>query len=603
MKNIEIRNICDNEIVSFDIPDGYEEYNYICALPYGYICLYSNNDFKIFQKIDGYTELFEVDIEGMNENDLLTNVTNINVTKNIFRNKIYFNFICEKVNYKFTFSLKLDLEDTETDKFILSNIKNIDEALKINTFESNDELYHIFIYKYKIELYNIFENEIYTINHNENKLYFIEIEKIKNEELNLLEDSFKYSENKLLFISKDINNNLFILFIDFINNNIIIRKKINNFILNTEIKKCIVNFDNKKYTIKIKDDEDFIINFVINKEELQEFIYNLDTELIINSGTENGINVEIKSYSPSYKGFNHNNFLSEPMTDTTISGITDNENENVTLESVDNNEISNIKIIKNEDDLFMDSKAEFNPNIEHRLRNKDKQTVTNEDIFKYNKNPILTKESVLVQEISDSNKGTVYLLSKNVQDNERNKVIISSKDQNIINNIPIIVDGMVTTYGNKTNNYSVLLTNSCALSPNKNNKYLFPFINSQKYKFNSFTLNRGEIFTAQNVFLNYLSNYKYKKDNNNLLFNDILTSENSLITKLLVYNYLETTCDRKELRNILDNSQSMKTIAEVFGTMNIDIIDNKLELSNTPVNKDSVFKYFNEYYGYKFNVS
>ena len=42
---------------------------------------------------------------------------------------------------------------------------------------------------------------------------------------------------------------------------------------------------------------------------------------------------------------------------------------------------------------------------------------------------------------------------------------------------------------------------------------------------------------------------------------------------------------------------------QIFGTMNIDIIDNKLELSNTQVNKDSVFKYFNEYYGYKFNIN
>lgn len=601
MKNITVRNICDNEEISFNIPDGYEEYRYICALPYRYICLYNNNDFKIFQNIDGYeNELFEVDIEGINENNILANVSNINVTKNILGNKIYFNFICEKENYKFTFSLMHDLEDIETDKFIFSNIKNIDEVLDVKTFELNNELYHIFIYKDKIELINIFNDINYNVDISENKIYFLEIEKIKNEELSLLEDDFKYNKNEILFLSKDINNNLFVLFIDF-DNNIINKRKLNDFILNTNIEKCIVNLNNYKYIIKILDSEGYIIQFEIDKNNLTKSIHNLDTELIINSGIESGVNVEIKSNSPSYRGFNSNNFLSKQMNDTTISGTSEDENENVTLESVDNNEILNIKTFKNENELFMDSKAEFNPNIKKKLINN--QTITNKDIFKYNNELLMNKESVLVQEISDSNKGTVYLLSKNVQDNERNKVIISSKDQAIINNIPIIVDGIVTTYGNKTNNYSVLLTNSCALSPNKNNKYLFPFINSQKYKFNSFTLNRGEIFTAQNVFLNYLSNYKYKKDNNNLLFNDILTSENSLITKLLVYNYLESTCDRKELRSILDNSQSMKSVADVFNSMNIDIVDNKLELSNTPVNKDTIFKYFNEYYGYKFNVS
>ena len=601
MKNITVRNICDNETISFNIPNGYEEYNYICALPYRYICLYNNNDFKIFQNIDGYeNEIFEVDIEGINENNILANVSSINVTKNILGNKIYFNFICEKENYKFTFSLMHDLEDIESDKFIFSNIKNIDGVLDVKTFELNNELYHIFIYKDKIELINIFNNINYNVDVSENTIYFLEIEKIKNEELSLLEDGFKYNKNEILFLSKDINNNLFVLFIDF-DNNIINKLKLNDFILNTNIEKCIVNLDNYKYIIKILDSENSVIQFEINKNNLTKSIHNLDTELIINSGTESGVNVEIKSNSPSYRGFNNNNFLSNQMNDTTISGISENENENVILESVDNNEILNVKTFKNENELFMDSKAEFNPNIKKQLI--DNQTITSKDIFKYNNDQLMNKESVLIQEISDSNKGTVYLLSKNVQDNERNKVIISSKDQAIINNIPIVVDGIVTTYGNKTNNYSVLLTNSCALSPNKNNKYLFPFINSQKYKFNSFTLNRGEIFTAQNVFLNYLSNYKYKKDNNNLLFNNILTSENSLITKLLVYNYLESTCDRKELRSILDNSQSMKTVADVFNSMNIDIVDNKLELSNTPVNKDTIFKYFNEYYGYKFNVS
>ena len=601
MKNITVRNICDNETISFNIPNGYEEYNYICALPYRYICLYNNNDFKIFQNIDGYeNEIFEVDIEGINENNILANVSSINVTKNILGNKIYFNFICEKENYKFTFSLMHDLEDIESDKFIFSNIKNIDGVLDVKTFELNNELYHIFIYKDKIELINIFNNINYNVDVSENTIYFLEIEKIKNEELSLLEDGFKYNKNEILFLSKDINNNLFVLFIDF-DNNIINKLKLNDFILNTNIEKCIVNLDNYKYIIKILDSENSVIQFEINKNNLTKSIHNLDTELIINSGTESGVNVEIKSNSPSYRGFNNNNFLSNQMNDTTISGISENENENVILESVDNNEILNVKTFKNENELFMDSKAEFNPNIKKQLI--DNQTITSKDIFRYNNDQLMNKESVLIQEISDSNKGTVYLLSKNVQDNERNKVIISSKDQAIINNIPIVVDGIVTTYGNKTNNYSVLLTNSCALSPNKNNKYLFPFINSQKYKFNSFTLNRGEIFTAQNVFLNYLSNYKYKKDNNNLLFNNILTSENSLITKLLVYNYLESTCDRKELRSILDNSQSMKTVADVFNSMNIDIVDNKLELSNTPVNKDTIFKYFNEYYGYKFNVS
>lgn len=595
MKNLTIKDN-KNEEFTYKLPIDSDFKGKILIDPiFNIICVYNGTILKLFEFAKGNEELYEFELPEF-DNKILNIKSLIAGSKMRMNDKVYFCFCFKNKRGKFfSFYITIDLNneilfsdlyETEYDEILTKEFSfiNIDSNIYICEKLIPNKL-KIFVLENK--------NNEYEMNiNNFNNILFI--------------NKFnEYDINKIPFFCKNNNDgSSSILFIDFLNKTIN-EKRINGlyfsansieeintenkFLIDIRIKKEDKNFIyNFLYMFRPEEDSDVLTSSLSLKlRESEETIHNLDTEFIINSGIDSGNTyVSIQSNSPAYNDKNDNFFLSKPMSDTTISGITQDGNEEVNVESVDDNEVDNNTMYKNETD------------INQLLRAPDIENIEDSEFF----DPIRKKESVLVQEFSSDLKGTVFLLSKNVNNGERNKLVIRTKENN--NNIPIVVEGgrINDIEGEEVieHNFNIIHTNSCALPPSNNTKYIFPFINKANNVFSSFTLDKGEIFTAQNIFLNYINVYKYKKDADHNLFTNILENENNIITKLLVCSYIKNCLGQDELISVIDKSQHMKIICERFGLINKnDIIDTSLELLSNSENKDSIFEYINEYGGYK----
>ena len=593
MKNLTIKDN-KNEEFTYKLPiDSNYEGKILIDPVFNIICVYNGTILKLFEFAKGNEELYEFKLPEF-DNKILNIKSLIAGSRMRMNDKVYFCFCFKNKRGKFfSFYITLDLNneilfsdlyETEYDEILTKEFSFININSNIYIYEK--------LIPNKLKIF-ILEDK--------NKEYEMNIKNFDN--ILFINKFNEYDINKIPFFCKSNNNgSSSILFIDF-SNKTINEKRINGLYFSANSIEEI-NTENKFLTdIRVKkEDKNFIYKFIYKFKskansvstasfsleliENGDTIHNLDTELIINSGMNSGNTyVSIRSNSPAYNDKNDNLFLSTSMNDTTISGITEDGNKEVTVESVDDNEINNNTLYKNE------------TRINRLLRSSDIE-IADSEFF----NPIRKKESVLVQEFSSELKGAVFLLSKNVNSGERNKVIIRTKENN--NNIPIVFEGgkINITEGEEIigRNFNIIHTNSCALPPSKNTKYIFPFINKANNLFSSFTLDKGEIFTAQNIFLNYINIYKYNKDIDYNLFTNILKNENNVIAKLLVYSYIKNCFGQDELVSVIDNSQHMKIICERFGLIDKnDIVDTSLELLSDSVNKDSIFEYINEYGGYK----
>ena len=593
MKNLTIKDN-KNEEFTYKLPiDSDYEGKILIDPVFNIICVYNGTILKLFEFAKGNEELYEFKLPEF-DNKILNIKSLIAGSKMRMNDKVYFCFCFKNKRGKFfSFYITIDLNneilfsdlyETEYDEILTKEFSFININSKIYIYEK--------LIPNKLKIF-ILEDK--------NKEYEMNIKNFDN--ILFINKFNEYDINKIPFFCKSNNNgSSSILFIDF-SNKTINEKRINGLYFSANSIEEI-NTENKFLTdIRVKkEDKNFIYKFIYKFKsgansvstaslsleliENGDTIHNLDTELIINSGMNSGNTyVSIRSNSPAYNDKNDNLFLSTSMNDTTISGITEDGNEEVTVESVDDNEINNNTLYKNE------------TRINRLLRSSDIE-IADSEFF----DPIRKKESVLVQEFSSELKGAVFLLSKNVNSGERNKLVIRTKENN--NNIPIVFEGgkINITEGEKIigRNFNIIHTNSCALPPSKNTKYIFPFINKANNLFSSFTLDKGEIFTAQNIFLNYINIYKYNKDIDYNLFTNILKNENNVIAKLLVYSYIKNCFGQDELVSVIDNSQHMKIICERFGLIDKnDIVDTSLELLSNSVNKDSIFEYINEYGGYK----
>ena len=585
MKNLTIKDN-KNEEFTYKLPiDSDYEGKILIDPVFNIICVYNGTILKLFEFAKGNEELYEFKLPEF-DNKILNIKSLIAGSKMRMNDKVYFCFCFKNKRGKFfSFYITIDLNneilfsdlyETEYDEILTKEFSFININSKIYIYEK--------LIPNKLKIF-ILEDK--------NKEYEMNIKNFDN--ILFINKFNEYDINKIPFFCKSNNNgSSSILFIDF-SNKTINEKRINGLYFSANSIEEI-NTENKFLTdIRVKkEDKNFIYKFIYKFKsgansvstaslsleliENGDTIHNLDTELIINSGMNSGNTyVSIRSNSPAYNDKNDNLFLSSSMNDTTISGITEDGNEEVTVESVDDNEINNNTLYKNE------------TRINRLLRSSDIE-IADSEFF----DPIRKKESVLVQEFSSELKGAVFLLSKNVNSGERNKLVIRTKENN--NNIPIVFEGgkINITEGEKIigRNFNIIHTNSCALPPSKNTKYIFPFINKANNLFSSFTLDKGEIFTAQNIFLNYINIYKYNKDIDYNLFTNILKNENNVIAKLLVYSYIKNCFGQDELVSVIDNSQHMKIICERFGLIDKnDIVDTSLELLSNSVNKDSIFEY------------
>ena len=592
MKNLTIKDN-KNEEFTYKLPiDSDYEGKILIDPVFNIICVYNGTILKLFEFAKGNEELYEFELPEF-DNKILNIKSLIAGSRMRMNDKVYFCFCFKNKRGKFfSFYITIDLNneilfsdlyETEYDEILTKEFSFININSKIYIYEK--------LIPNKLKIF-ILEDK--------NKEYEMNIKNFDN--ILFINKFIEYDISKIPFFCKSNNNgSSSILFIDF-SNKTINEKRINGLYFSANSIEEI-NTENKFLTdIRVKkEDKNFIYKFIYKFKsgnsvstaslsleliENGDTIHNLDTELIINSGMNSGNTyVSIRSNSPAYNDKNDNLFLSTSMNDTTISGITEDGNEEVSVESVDNNEINNNTMYKNE------------TRINRLLRSSDIE-IADSEFF----NPIRKKESVLVQEFSSELKGAVFLLSKNVNSGERNKLVIRTKENN--NNIPIVFEGgkINNTEGEEVigRNFNIIHTNSCALPPSKNTKYIFPFINKANNLFSSFTLDKGEIFTAQNIFLNYINIYKYNKDIDYNLFTNILKNENNVIAKLLVYSYIKNCFGQDELVSVIDNSQHMKIICERFGLIDKnDIVDTSLELLSDSENKDSIFEYINEYGGYK----
>lgn len=603
MKNLTIKDN-KNEEFTYKLPiDSDYEGKILIDPVFNIICVYNGTILKLFEFAKGNEELYEFELPEF-DNKILNIKSLMAGSKMRMNDKVYFCFCFKNKRGKFfSFYITIDLNneilfsdlyETEYDEILTKEFSFIN----INS--------NIYIYE------KLIPNKLKIVAlENKNKEYEMNINNFDN--ILFINKFNEYDINKIPFYCKNNNDgSSSILFIDF-SNKFINEKRINGLYFSANSIEEI-DTENKLLTdIRVKkEDNKFIYKFIykiqpeiesgveyggeptitieslsLKLKETEETIHNLDTELIINSGMESGNTyVSIRSNSPAYNDKNDNLFLSKPMSDTTISGVIEDGNEEVSVESVDDNEVNNNTMYKNETE------------INRLLRAPSVEDVDNSEFF----DPIRKKESVLVQEFSSDLEGTVFLLSKNVNSGERNKLVIRTKENN--NNIPIVFEGgkISNTEDEEVfkRNFNIIHTNSCALPPSNNTKYIFPFIDKANSIFSSFTLDKGEIFTAQNIFLNYINVYKYNKDADHNLFTNILENENNVITKLLVCSYIKNCLGQDELVSIIDNSQNMKIICERFGLIDKnDIIDTSLELLSDSENKDSIFEYINEYGGYK----
>ena len=600
MKNLTIKDN-ENEEFTYKLPiDSDYEGKILIDPVFNIICVYNGTILKLFEFAKGNEELYEFELPEF-DNKILNIKSLIAGSKMRMNDKVYFCFCFKNKRGKFfSFYITLDLNN----EILFSDLyeTEYDEILtKEFSFINIDS--NVYVYEKLIpNKLKIFALE------NKNKEYEMNINNFNN--ILFINKFNEYDINKIPFFCKNNGDgSSSILFIDF-SNKTINEKRINGLYFSANSIEEI-NTENK-FLIDIrvkKEDKNIIYKFIykyqpevnegeedpgilssclsLKLKENEETIHNLDTELIINSGMDSGNTyVSIRSNSPAYNDKNDNLFLSKPMGDTTISGVTEDGNEEVTVESVDDNEVDNNTMYKNEME------------VNRLLRAPDVENIDDSEFF----DPVRKKESVLVQEFSSNLKGAVFLLSKNVNNGERNKLVIRTKENN--NNIPIVVEGgkinNVESEEVIEHNFNIIHTNSCALPPSNNTKYIFPFINKANSIFSSFTLDKGEIFTAQNIFLNYINVYKYNKDANHNLFTNILENENNVITKLLVCSYIKNCLGQDELVSVIDNSQHMKIICERFGLIDKhDIVDTSLELLSNSENKDSIFEYINEYGGYK----
>lgn len=558
----------------------------------------------------------------------------------IIDNFIYFYYFIKDLDgRKGFFYIKIDYELNHAD---VSDLVLFDDLLRdLDVFNIKDEIFLSEIYTdRKIKIRNLVTNEVYTYDllllfdeANFKNLCFLNDLRQFNDDMDYYEPIYEYDINSIpYFICDTGNNSSMLLFINFIDKEIV-KEELENIYFKYNMKtgkipesigqRDVPEDDRKVFSnaFIFKDDAFFELKFsykIYNKPVDSQFLsvsdenyfteikiydknnntikvtnslHDLDTELVINSGSydsEETTKVLIKSNAPSFRDKNRNKFFVEQMKDDIISGVT-MENENVNLNSVDNNELENNITIINNEEIFDDN---------YLPQNKLLDNTDTDNPF----NHIDNRESVLVQEISvDYPNGLVFELSKNVTGNTRNKVVLGST-QNRNDNISIIIEGKNKNSVNssESNGYKIIHTNSCALPPSRNNKYIFPFINSVNLNIEQFSDNKEDRFTAQKLFFNYVQIYGFKKDNDNLLFNDILSKENSLFTKLLLCSYIENSLGHDELDNIKDNSQYMKTICETLSKYKNDIIDTELELLSDNIEKDSIFKYITEYGSYKF---
>lgn len=598
MKNLTIKDN-KNEEFTYKLPIDSDYVGKILIDPvFNIICVYNGTVLKLFEFAKGNEELYEFELPEF-DNKILDIKSLIAGSKMRMNDKVYFCFCFKNKRGKFfSFYITLDLNN----EILFSDLyeTEYDETMtkEFSFININSDIYICEkIIPNKIKIFSL---------ENKNKEYEMNINNFNN--ILFINKFNEYDINKIPFFCKNNGDgSSSILLIDFLNKTINERKinglyfsansieeidTENKFLMDIRIKK-----EDKKFIYKIiykrmseinsESDEPITESLSLKINENEETVHNLDTELIINSGIDSGNTyVSIRSNSPAYNDKNDNLFLSRPMSDTTISGVTEDGNEEVTAESVDDNEVDNNTMYKNEME------------INRLLRAPDNENINDLDFF----DPVRKKESVLVQEFSSDLKGTVFFLSKDVNNGERNKLVIRTKENN--NNIPIVIEGGkindVESEEESNHNFNIIHTNSCALPPSNNTKYIFPFINKANSIFSSFTLDKGEIFTAQNIFLNYISVYKYNKDADHNLFTNILENENNVITKLLVCSYIKSCLGQDELVSIIDNSQHMKIICERFGLIDKnDIVDTSLELLSNSENKDSIFEYINEYGGYK----
>ena len=606
MKNLTIKDN-KNEEFTYKLPiDSDYEGKILIDPVFNIICVYNGTILKLFEFAKGNEEVYEFELPEF-DNKILNIKSLIAGSKMRMNDKVYFCFCFKNKRGKFfSFYITLDLNN----EILFSDLyeTKYDEILT-KEFSFININSNIYIYE------KLIPNKLKIVAlENKNKEYEMNINNFDN--ILFINKFNEYDINKIPFSCKNNNDgSSSILFIDFLNE-FINEKRINGLYFSANSIEEIDTENKFLSDIRIKkEDNNFIYKFIykfqpevelgtqysssfssvstsclsLKIRETEESIHNLDTELIINSGMESGNTyVSIRSNSPAYNDKNDNLFLSKPMSDTTISGVTEDGNEEVCVESVDDNEVNNNTMYKNETEI----------NRLLRAPDAEDEDVDDSEFF----DPIRKKESVLVQEFSSDLEGTVFFLSKNVNNGERNKLVIRTKENN--NNIPIVFEGgkISNTEDEEESkrNFNIIHTNSCALPPSNNTKYIFPFINKANSIFSSFTLDKGEIFTAQNIFLNYINVYKYNKDADYNLFTNILENENNVITKLLVCSYIKNCLGQDELVSVIDNSQHMKIICERFGLIDKnDIIDTSLELLSDSENKDSIFEYINEYGGYK----
>ena len=573
MKTLNIKTINNEKYITINF-NGLDEFenNEIFVDPnYMYVCAYNGTKIKLFS----YNK--EIDISNIVNNEILDNFKILfNKTISINEN-VYFVFYCKNNEKSIIFYISINIINDN----IEYKIKNIDnnkvlEEKNINIFLNYDDIliYRKIYYvnnERKINIIDILNDNEYIFDFT-NKIDNVDFDNLSlpipckkhNNDIEKYINEIDYDfKNFPIFIYNkkiDEENMSYLLKIDLTTNEITENKIFkNNYIPdNSENIKIFLN-DNYVFCYYTNNDLKYLLK-ITNKETK---IQNMDSEFIINNESNTDTFVEIKSNAPSYDGLNENKFFSKE-TNEGKSFIKTNENEEINVLNNDKNK------------LFM--------NFEKVITDKEE----NENLIKEQIN--ITDE--IMQEISNEIYGGIIFKNKN-------NIVISSKTNK---NIPISVENINTKSEQKDiKNFRYIHTNSCALPPSKNTKYIFPFIDIINNNFSSFSFNKDEIFTIQNIFLNYINFYRYKKDKNENLFTNILNNENNEISKLLLYSNIKSSLGQKELNNTIDNAQHMKIINEnIEDISKNDIIDTDLELLSNDINKKSIFEYFNEYGEYKF---
>lgn len=569
-------------------------FNNNCYFLYSYI---SKTDFKIH--IEGYDIISDGSIYDISivldkeyKSDEITTITDIDPNDTRTKSKFYF------INN----SIKC-LIYNNTKLYLLSINTQMDDELDNNCLET------VYVYDFEhLDPLEKLSNSFYNV-------YFPESQFSYNA-LNFTEEDYIYNLASIpVFITKDMSvfgdnmsSKSILYFIDFSRYDLVNQGDAVNSYRVFDTRKYI--FDNaygfiykillssrgnseltiRIYSVNPDTGENVLDTFYLEPKSLESKIFVPDTEMVINTNTYNS-SAYIKTNAPNGHYPNKNKFFIRDTAVTTLPANTNDENSTIFLNSVDNGQArieadysNELKLISNSDRKlkeFLTSILEVSENVD----NIDRLVPTKKDYNYKVENRFRT--NLFVQEFSKNRiSTTIGAVKSAISPDERNTYVVATKNFNPKNNIAIEISGENTnTVSDKSNlsKYVACQADNSILPINKFRDLILPYADILYRKYGIYNIESGDYNIMQSLYydsITFSKDVKFDSSDNS----KNITGTNKFINDLLIF-----------MKAMNYKNLNSRIVGEFFGSNSDQFI------YTTEKNKNSIYKYENEYGGYKLN--